>query len=447
MPGTDEPEVSQSLFDVTTRSVSIGAIVANTSECFLGRVTDPETFSTTTCHFLAQFYTLENYKLPDISQMRKKDGKVVADSVELRLYIKSFYGDSLNSMKIGVYELDANNVMNENTTYYTDIDPEQYVSKQADAIRKQVTFAVSDLSVDDTLRFSSKYNKNILVTLPADFGSRILQKYYEHPEYFKSSYSFTRHVLPGFFFKTLAGNGTLVNIDVSTLSIYFTYSQDDTTYVGIQRVAATEEVLQNNQVDNRNMEKLVNSPDYTMLKTPAGIVTEVTLPIDAIYTGHETDSVNSAKIVFMRQNNNEKSTYSLNIPRNILMVRTGEMNDFFANHKLPDSKTSYSTSYSSEYNSYTFSNLANLVSVMKNERDSGAGVKATDPETLRTQKRKAWEKEHPDWNKVYLVPISTVTSNLGAITNVHNQFDLTSTKLVGGANNPLKISIVYSHFK
>ena len=49
MPGTDEPEVSQSLFDVTTRSVSIGAIVANTSECFLGRVTDPETFSTTTC--------------------------------------------------------------------------------------------------------------------------------------------------------------------------------------------------------------------------------------------------------------------------------------------------------------------------------------------------------------------------------------------------------------
>ena len=223
MPGTDEPEVSQSLFDVTTRSVSIGAIVANTSECFLGRVTDPETFSTTTCHFLAQFYTLENYKLPDISQMRKKDGKVVADSVELRLYIKSFYGDSLNSMKIGVYELDADNVMNENTTYYTDIDPEQYVSKQADAIRKQVTFAVSDLSVDDTLRFSSKYNKNILVTLPADFGSRILQKYYEHPEYFKSSYSFTRHVLPGFFFKTLAGNGTLVNIDVSTLSIYFTY--------------------------------------------------------------------------------------------------------------------------------------------------------------------------------------------------------------------------------
>ena len=254
-------------------------------------------------------------------------------------------------------------------------------------------------------------------------------------------------VLPGFFFKTLAGNGTLVNIDVSTLSIYFTYSQDDTTYVGIQRVAATEEVLQNNQVDNRNMEKLVNSPDYTMLKTPAGIVTEVTLPIDAIYAGHETDSVNSAKIVFMRQNNNEKSTYSLNIPKNILMVRTGEMNDFFANHKLPDSKTSYSTSYSSEYNSYTFSNLANLVSVMKNERDSGAGVKATDPETLRTQKRKAWEKEHPDWNKVYLVPISTVTSNLGAITNVHNQFDLTSTKLVGGANNPLKISIVYSHFK
>lgn len=447
MPGTDEPEVSQSLFSVNTRSVSLGAIIANTSECYLGRVTDPETSSTTTCNFLAQFYTLENYKLPPISQMKKDKGQVVADSVELRLYIKSFYGDSLNSMKIGIYELDANNVLDESATYYTDIDAEQYVNKQAGAVSKQVTFAVSDLSVADSLRYSSNYNKSIRVVLPADYGSRILQKYYQHPEYFKDAYAFTRNVVPGFYFKTLAGNGTLVDIDVTTLSIYFTYTQDDSTYVGIQRVAATEEVIQSNQVENENLDALVNSPDYTMLKTPAGIVTEVTLPIEAIYSGHDNDSVNSAQLVFKRQNNDEKTKYSLETPDYILMVRVGEMNEFFAKHKLPDSKTSYSAPYSSEYNSYTFSNLANMVSVLKNERDNGAGVKATDNQSLRTQKQKAWEKDHPDWNKVYLVPIEVVTNGQGTITSVHNQFGLTSTKLVGGPDNPLQISIVYSHFK
>ena len=38
----------------------------------------------------------------------------------------------------------------------------------------------------------------------------------------------------------------------------------------------------------------------TYLKTPAGIFTEVTLPVDEISTSHSTDSLLTAKIVFQR---------------------------------------------------------------------------------------------------------------------------------------------------
>ena len=44
---------------------------------------------------------------------------IVADSVDIRLYVSNYYGDSLNSMKLGVYELDTANVMKENMIYYS----------------------------------------------------------------------------------------------------------------------------------------------------------------------------------------------------------------------------------------------------------------------------------------------------------------------------------------
>jgi len=446
IPSSDETSVSQTVYQVLTKSLQIDSLVANSSDCYLGRVTDPETSATTTCDFLAQFYSLDNYSFPDYSKINKVNGVPVADSVEMRLYIKSYYGDSLNSMKIGVYELDSNNIMSENDTYFTNIKPDKYISKSLNAIKKEISFAVSDLSLSDSLRYSSSYNKNIRIKLPVSYGSKIINKYYKHPEYFKNSYNFIHNVVPGFYFKVISGNGTIVHIDVSTLSVYFKYTQNDSTLTGIQRVAATEEVIQNNYVENKNIDNLLKASDYTYLKTPAGIFTEATLPIDSIYATHSNDSVNSAKIVFKRYNNTLVDYYNLPTPNYLLMVLKSDMYSFFENNKIPDSYKSYYSTFSESYNSYTFSNIANLISYLKRLRDNGAGISESDSETAKQAKITKWEAENPEWNKIVLVPISTETSSLNAITAVHNDFSLASTKLVGGINNPISISIVYSHF-
>lgn len=447
MPETDDPLVTQAIFYATTVSIKADSLVSNTSDCYLGRVTDPETGATTTCDFLAQFYQLEDYSLPAIDQMLKDDnGEIYADSVELRLYVSSYYGDSLNSMKMGVYELDTANVLDEDATYYTNIDPTQYLSTAEGAISKVVSYAVTDLSVPDTTRYDDDYSKNILVKLPVEYGTQIMKKYYENPEYFENSYQFIRHVVPGFYFKTLAGNGTMVEIDVSTLSIYFSYVIDDSVYVGVERVAATEEVLQNNSIENTGLDDLLDSEEYTMLKTPAGIFTQVTLPIDSIFYGHENDTVNSAKIVFTRYNNTLKSQYNLEPPSKVLLVPVDEMVEFFENHDLPDGRTTFVASYSEDYNSYTFSNIANLVTYMKTTRDDEAGVEESDGDEERTQKREAWMEENPDWNKVLLVPVVTQTASTGSYTKVNNDFSLTSTKLAGGENTPIQMTIIYSTF-
>ena len=51
---------------------------------------------------------------------------------------------------------------------------------------------------------------------------------------------------------------------------------------------------------------------------------------------------------------------------------------------------------------------------------------------------------NPDWDKVVLVPIKSDVSPSG-YTKIYNEFELTSTKLVGG-ETPIHISIVYGHF-
>lgn len=448
MPGEDEMQISQGVYGVQSRSVKADSVLATTDVSHLGKITDPETNATTICDFLAQFHILEDFSLPEKESLIKDNGIVEADSIDIRLYISSYYGDSLNSMKLGVYELDTANVMKENVSYYSNLDPTIYLNTSPSAVKKELTFAVSDLSLSDSIRFSSSQTKNIRIKLPKEYGTFLMNKYYENPEYFRNSYNFINHVCPGFYFKTLSGNGTMLEVDVVALSVYFRYISNDTILNGVQRMAATEEVLQNTHIENKNLDHLLNADGYTFVKTPAGIYTEVTLPIDSIYNDdHINDTINSAKISFIRRNNDSQNIYNLPIPKELLMVKSGELYEFFEKGKVADGATSYVTTFSSSDNSYTFSNISSLVSNIYKTRQSGAGVTAYDPKATREQKYRVWEQAHPDWNKVMLVPVVTTYNSLNSLTRVRNDLSLGSTRLVGGNSKDIQISVVYSRFK
>ena len=446
MPDEDGLQISQATYKVFTRSLKADSVLATTDLCYLGRVTDPETNATTTGDFLAQFYLQDNYKFPHDSMMVKaENGKIEADSVTLQLYVSSYYGDSLNSLKIGIYDLDTLNVMKENESYYTNINPEQYVNKAPNAIRKEQTVSIKGLN--ESVSSDNQAYRNIQIKLPREYGTFIINQYYKNPDYFKNSFNFIRHVCPGFYIKTLSGNGIMFSIDVSTLSIYFRYKMNDSIYNGVNRIAATEEVIQNTHVENKNLDPLLNEKAYTYLKTPSGIFTEVTLPIDSIYHGeHANDTVNSAKLIFTRQNNESGSLYNLEIPTNILMVPKKQLYTFFEERKVADGIESYVTTFNREYNSYTFNNISQLIVKCQNNRKQGAGIQPEDSPQTCQNKYQIWEKENPDWNKVVLVPVTTTYNSSGTLSRVRNDLGLKSVKLSGGDTGNISISIVYSRF-
>ena len=445
MPDEDELNISQAVYKVYSESFATDSVLATTELCYLGRVTDPETNATTTGDFLAQFYLQDDYKLPDASMMVKaENGDIEADSIDLRLYVSSYYGDSLNSLKIGVYELDTLNVMKEDVAYYTDIDPLQYINKAPTAIHKELTFSVRDLKNESSS--SSGVYRNIQIKLPREYGTFILNQYYKNPDYFKNSFNFIRHVCPGFYIKTISGNGAMMSIDVSTLNVYFRYQMEDSIYNGVSRMAATEEVLQNTHIENKNLEPLVADKECTYLKTPAGLFTAVTLPINEIYNGHYNDTINSAKITFPRKNNITESSYKLEIPPTILLLPKSQLYKFFEERKIADGKESYISQYNRKYNSYTFNNLAQLIVKLQNERNKGAGVLPSDSEETRIAKYAIWEAANEDWNQVVLVPVTTTYGSTGNISRIRNELGLKSTKLIGGETGDLSVTVVYSKF-
>ncbi|MFW5567262.1 MAG: DUF4270 domain-containing protein [Bacteroidales bacterium] len=423
MPETDFVTPYSEVFPVTSRALTVDSVLANTSTCYLGSIIDPETRAKTTCDFLAQFNIFENFALPDRSLMNKdNDGNIIADSCDIRIYFDSYYGDSLTTMKLSVQELDTAKVMKENVNYYTNLDPQDFVSTTSN-VKKDLTYTVKDLARSESANSGTTYYRSIVVKLPASYGAWILEKYYQHPEYFKNSYQFIHHVCPGFYFKTAGGIGSM---------------------------------LQNTTVSNKIPAALTDpANEYTFLKSPAGIFTEITLPIDNIIAGeHYTEEISGASISFRKFNKENPTPYDLPAPSSVVLLRKKEMFTFFEQGKLPDGANSFFASYSSSTNAYQFTNISLLIKTLKQERDAGAGVVVSDTEEQRQAKYAAWEakEENKDWNKLVLIPVkpeySSIASSTGTSTNVlqrvRNELGLSSAKIEGGPGGNLKLNVVYT---
>ena len=452
IPSKDEEVFpSYGTFLAYTHSEAMDSVLGNSTSSYLGSIDDPETGTRIRADFAAQFHTFENYSFPKFDLMFPDDGvkrttdSIRCDSVEVRLYFSNYYGAKNAPLKLEVYPLDKNNVLQEEEDYYTDTNLDQFVLPGSEPIATKV-FTTEDYNLADAERNSATHADNVRIMLPDTVGSLIMRAYYDHPEYFKDSYTFIRKVCPGFLFKIRSGNGSMLSVDVSTLNIYFNFYDKvkrDSTCSALARFAATPEVIQSTRFSNDDMQSLVEEDDCTYLKTPAGIMTVAQLPINEIYQNHETDSVSRAQLTFTRLNNTKPSTQSLGIPQSLLLVRKADATSFFKKRSVADSKTSYTTSYSSTYNTYTFNNICRLISLCRKEKL--AGMKA---ENLTEQE---WEQKHPDWNKVVLIPvsISTATDTYGEThqVSVTHDMSMNSIRLQGGPNTPIKMQVIYSRFK
>jgi len=464
-PAADALKITTDTFNVTSQSILADSVLALGSCGYLGKVLDPETGTYVTANYMAQFSQFDSNPFKyDTMSISIEDGKYVADSCELYLIINTnLYGDTTNLMRVRAYELAK--PMEETETYYTDFDIKTSGLIREDGIQKDITWTPSNRSLIDKVGYirairiplNEKYTDKEGNTYK-NYGTYIMQKWYDKPEAFSTLYKFNHQVCPGFYFENVAGLGTMAEITATMLRVYYklqvttTTTTDSTTEVSIDTVctettfASTEEVMQTTNIinDTKRISELAQDKSCTYLKTPAGLFTELTIPVDEILANHENDTINSAKITLQRINNESGSDYTFDVPGTLLMLPKDSLYTYFENKEVPDSKSSFistlnsgnSSSSSKPYNCYVFNNFGGLVTKMINDRANG----------LKTDSD--WEAKHPDWNKVVLVPIQTTYVTIrssSTLTKVYNDLTLSSTRLVGG-DTPIKMSVVYSKF-
>ena len=412
----DKLVVSTMNYNVLTSSEAVDSVYSRERQCYFGKVKDPETNTYVKSLFTAQFYMMENIQgdLPaQDSILSLENGQVIADSCVLHIFLdtKSSYGDTLTAMKLKVSELSR--PIEGPDIHYTNFDPRKKGFIREDGLQVNQMFTIRDLTSSDSIRnlintnmttsTDNGYNDMLRVRLNApytdkdgvvykNYGTYILRNYYDHPEYFKNSYTFLHRLCPGFQFETTDGLGVMARVMEVDMMTYFRYMYEGDTLT-------------------------------TYLRTTI------------------SDSLLSAKVVFNRINNQtEAKELSFNAPSKLLLIEKDSLNNFFEGNNLANNTYAYKTTLVS--NAYTYTNISNLITRMYNHKVEGL---KTDPN---------WVANHPNWNKAMLVPIDEVTiasgSNSSSTTAValKNQLGLTSTRLLRGtAESPITIEVIYAKFK
>ena len=464
---SDQLEMTTHNFNVLTQSVAVDSVYSRERQCYLGRVNDPETNTNVESQFTTQFFLMENIvnELPKKDSILSRDnGLIAADSCVIQIYfdVKTSYGDTLTAMKLKMSEL-SEPIMGDDV-HYTNFDPRKngYIRQDGLVINKM--FTLRDLMLSDSIR--NVINTGLTATSGAtysdlmkirlndpytdkngvtynNYGSFILRNVYDHPEYFKNTYTFLNNICPGFQFEITDGLGVMAHIIQMDMFVYYHYTSGGSIKYTMLRTTSTEEVVQTSKVTNDRaaLARLIQAEsDCTYLKTPSGVFTEVTLPVDEICSTHAGDSLLSAKVSFNRQNNKLSTAADLafNVPSKLLLLQKDSLTNFFEGNKLANNIYSFRSNLSA--NAYTFSNLSNLINYMNTAKKKGL---ESDPD---------WLSKHPDWNKCLLVPIEEVTvsqsSSSTSTVSLKNNMGLSSTRLVRGtAANPITIEVIYAKFK
>lgn len=455
IPDGDAIEVTADSCYAASRSIKAAdSLVIMTSQCNLGRYTEPVSGSTFQAGYLTQLSCMESFNLPDSvygignHTFPAWFDSAVADAkpyyAQLRIYYTGFFGDSTNTLKIEVFPL--NRMIDANSIYYPDLDPSQFCDLSSKPIAS-ITASADNFQNNDSIRSTSSYYPSITIPLPDTLAQRILESYYlpGGKEKFADATSFMRNIIKGFYIRCAQGDGTVLYIDRSVLELNFKYinyeDQEDPSMESLMaEFPGNSEVLQLNCFKWTGLVTQLNDNSCTWIRSPFGILTEITLPIDSMKTA---GSVLNATQLCLSSANTPSNRYKPSVPSTVVLVRKELMQDFFRKNNITDDTESFAASYSSKYGTYTFNNIAALVEKAWSDRkewlddNNKTGTEADLAE---------YANSHPDWNKVVLIPVTPVTGTQSTVLSYTLDIKMHQVKLVGGANNKLKVKIIRSRF-
>ena len=355
-PDGDKSFVYVDSFQLSAKTVLMDSVYARTTSGLLGEIYDP-LYGNIKSDYLCQFYCPENY------QFQNTPLNGVIDSMDLRIFYSSWVGDSLTPMQVTVYPITTVPERN----FYTNVDPEKYCDMQT--VLGQKMYTAYDVTISDSVRnglTSTTYTPVVRVKLPTEIGQDFYNETVNNPGSFENQDAFNQY-FPGLYITNTFGSGNLLTVYQTSFFIYYRYTVEgsagqDSIVNGREQFNVTREVIQLNHVANANLEPLL-LPDekYTYMRTPAGVYTELTLPITEIKETVGSRFLNNLplRLHAMPQENWD---YAFEPPSYLLLLPTDSVKGFFEQNKVENNETAFlSGIYDSSTRTYTFGNISNLI--------------------------------------------------------------------------------------
>lgn len=427
-PSSDEIFVDTASVIVSTENIFVESIYSRPDSFLLGTFADDK-YGVTHADILAQVQGPVGIGFsypPDAT----------ADSALVRIYYKSWFGDSYSPMLVNIYEM-KKKTFNYSELYPTNIDPNEYVDANSSTLLATRIFTAKDAA---TMR--EKANSMSFKVDDDFFKNRF---YTNDPKVYLTDATFNEF-FKGLYIKANYGVATMLSIGQIDLECYYHYKYNkngkDTTINNVQVFPANKLVRQVNRFLHPDTtavkQNLALNDGVNYISSPANIQTRVVLPLplikqkmDAKVNGKNL-AVNSA---MLRVEATEIDTSALAKPLvdYMLLIKETEMNDFFAKGQLPSSTnsavlvplTSELITNTTTYKKYYDFNLATLIA-----KEFKSNPNPTEDINLR------------------LIPVKVTLNSSGAVTQVKHLNTISAVTIRSGKNkiSPMRISMMFSGF-
>jgi hypothetical protein len=502
-PSTDGITLKTATMEISTSTAYRDSIYVRTGYPLLGYMTDPA-FGSVEAGYLAQFYVSTDFGLNAYDSSDSLIFNILRtsapaelgfdwsdyhytswdslcgnriDSITLRIYYQTQYGDSLSPMVASVYAINDGIDFESlsNREFYSDNDFSKYYDAKNLLGSKGYTAANRELT--DSVRGLSSYVPYIEVKLKDELKDRFYRAAVEaavardkdNPhagecrDLFSSIETFRSNLLPGVCVKNTFGDGSLIKVYYTSIYLFYSsfhrYDVDgtllrneddsaDSTYVTnhVKYLAVTPDVIQMSgyKFNDALTADRLQQTDTTYITSPQGYYTVVNLPVGKVINRmvndemrNPTDSayyLNGANFYLKGYKpvgtvlNAEPAPY-------VLMVEQSKMNKFFENGQLPDSETSCYAAYvaDSVTNNLYYYSFGNINSVI-----------------LGLAEEAGWSKSsNLPMEEDYTVPMAvipvelTTNSTYGTVLSVSNYILPTAMRLRRGAGQQ-QLQLIYT---
>jgi len=380
---TDEVSISvDSSFTVTGAPEYLSEFDARSGNLLLGSLKCPE-YGELKSSFVARLMPAVSLDVADSITALDVDSMKIKFSYRRN----AFTGDSLAPMQLKVYQLTKQIPSDISSSF----NPTGYFNPSAPLGVKN--YAATALGMRDSLFLNDSYG-HIAVKLPLQLGRDIFSAYRTNPSIFQWPQEFAKY-FPGIYVESSFGSGCVLNITVAEIATYYHYNikkaeivdgvshtVDVVTTDSVTLLSTAPETLSSNILrftPSASIKSLADS-GIPIVSAPVGYVTKIKFPAQQILDKYWSSDFNLAVInnlVFSVPATTINNDYGILPPPYLLMVKSSELHDFFAQNKVPDSKTSFWGSYDSDAGIYTFSTMRQyIVDLML----AGKSVAAEDEE-------------------------------------------------------------------